>query len=96
MKVIILDGDKQKTPNDIYDFFSKEFDFGPYFGRNADALYDFMIPIDNEYKPLVLEWKNSSVFKNNYPDEFVRLVSVFNRIDKFSDFKEDVFKFNLS
>ncbi|AOR63364.1 barstar family protein [Pectobacterium wasabiae] len=95
MKLITLDGEKQKTPTDIYDYFSQKFDFGPYFGRNSDALYDFMIPIDHEDKPLIVEWRNSSVFKKNYPDEFVRLLSVFNRIDEFSEFKEDVFKFNL-
>ncbi|WP_323637288.1 barstar family protein [Pectobacterium polaris] len=66
-----MDGEK-KTPTEVYDFFSKEFDFGCYFGRSADALYDFMVPIDNEDKPLVLEWQNSSVFKNSYPDEFAK------------------------
>lgn len=62
MKLIVLDGEKQKTPNDIYDHLSQELAFGPYFGRNADALYDFMTPIDDECRPLIVEWRNSSVF----------------------------------
>ncbi|MEQ9940710.1 barstar family protein [Pectobacterium aroidearum] len=96
MKLIVLDGEKQKTPNDIYDYLSQELAFGPYFGRNADALYDFMTPIDDECRPLIVEWRNSSVFKNSYPEEFSRLLSTFRNIARFSGFNEGVFKFNVS
>lgn len=103
MKLIVLDGEKQKTPHDIYDHLSQELAFGPYFGRNADALYDFMTPIDDfmtpiddECRPLIVEWRNSSVFKNSYPEEFSRLLSTFRNIARFSGFNEGVFKFNVS
>ncbi|MEQ9890073.1 barstar family protein [Pectobacterium aroidearum] len=96
MKLIILDGDKQKTPHDIYDHLSQELAFGPYFGRNADALYDFMTPVDDECRPLIVEWRNCSVFKNSYPEEFSRLLSTFRNIARFSGFNEGVFKFNVS
>lgn len=95
MKLIIIDGEKQTTPIDIYEHFSRELGFGPYFGRNADALYDFMTPVDTDHQPLIVIWKNSSVFKNDYPNEFLMLVSTFNHVDKFSDFNSDVFRFNL-
>ncbi|MCG8711040.1 barstar family protein [Brenneria sp. 4F2] len=96
MKLVILDGKKHKRPTDVYKYFAMVFDFGPYFGKSSDALYDFMVPIDNEDKPLILEWRNSSIFKDDYPEEFVRLLSVFNRVNEFSGFNEGVFKFNLS
>ncbi|MER3383878.1 barstar family protein [Pectobacterium aroidearum] len=96
MKLIVLDGEKQKTPHDIYDHLSQELAFGPYFGRNADALYDFMTPIDDECRPLIVEWRNSSVFKNSYPEDFSKLLSTFRNIARFSGFNEDVFKFNVS
>ncbi|MFJ5333020.1 hypothetical protein [Pectobacterium versatile] len=54
-----------------------------------------MTPIDDEYQPLIVEWRNSSVFKNIHPEEFSRLLSTFKNIDKFSGFKEDIFKFNV-
>ncbi|MFJ5510541.1 barstar family protein [Pectobacterium jejuense] len=95
MKIIVIDGDKQKSPNDIYEHFSRELGFGPYFGRNADALYDFMVPIDDECQPLIVEWRNSFVFKNSYPEEFSMLLSTFNNVAKFYGFKERFFKFNI-
>lgn len=96
MKIIMIDGEKQRTPIDIYDHFSRELSFGPYFGKNADALYDFMTPIDDEYQPLIVEWRNSSVFKNSYPEEFSWLLSTLKNIDRFYGFKESAFKFNVS
>lgn len=95
MKIIMIDGEKQRTPIDFYEHFSRELGFGPYFGKNADALYDFMTPIDDEYQPLIVEWRSSSIFKNIYPEEFSRFLSTFKNIDKFSGFKEDIFKFNV-
>ncbi|TQI80076.1 RNAse (barnase) inhibitor barstar [Serratia fonticola] len=96
MKKIILDGNKQKTPMDMYRFFSDEFDFGPYFGNNPDALYDFMVPIDAEDKPLIISWSNSDVFKKEYPKEFEQFVSVFNRMDEFVKFDKTIFQFKFS
>ncbi|MBP1016105.1 MULTISPECIES: barstar family protein [Serratia] len=95
MRKIILDGNKQTTPMDVYRFFSNEFDFGPYFGNNPDALYDFMVPIDAEDRPLIISWSNSDVFKEKYAKEFEQIVSVFNRIDAFGKFNENIFQFKI-
>lgn len=95
MKKIIIDGYEQKTPLDLYQFFSNQFDFGPYFGNNPDALYDFMVPIDIEDRPLIILWANSDVFKNNHPKEFEQFVSLFHRIDEFERFDQDIFQFKI-
>ncbi|WP_400412044.1 hypothetical protein [Pectobacterium versatile] len=33
MKIIMIDGEKQRTPIDVYEHFSRELGFGPYFGK---------------------------------------------------------------
>ncbi|WP_338803669.1 barstar family protein [Xenorhabdus griffiniae] len=95
MKEITLDGNKQKTPIEVYQLFSEEFDFGPYFGNNPDALYDFMVPIDAEDKPVIVLWYNSGIFKEKYPKEFAHLVSVLNSISEFGKFDQDTFQFKI-
>lgn len=93
MKTIIIDSKKQKTPLDVYILFENEFDFGPYFGRNTDALYDFMVPIDSEEAPLIIEWKNSVIFKEKYPTDFNNFIQVFERISKFEKDDKNIFQF---
>lgn len=96
MRKVVLDGLKQKTPMEIYQYLAKEFDFGPYFGKNPDALYDFMVPIDSEDRPLTIEWINSEVFKKKYPDDFLNFVLVFQRIDAFEKNDIHVFQFKIN
>ena len=95
MKNIILDGNQQSTPLEVYKVFCNEFDFGPYFGNNPDALYDFMIPIDKCDKPVIITWKNGNVFKSKYPVEFEQLQSVFKKISEFEKFNKKNFDFEL-
>lgn len=96
MRQLILDGAKQKTPADVYKFFAAEFDFGSYFGKNPDALYDFMVPIDNEDRPLIIEWTNTIEFINAFPEDYKNLVHVFERISAFGQHNPDVFQFKLT
>ena len=95
VKKIILDGDIQRNPIDIYKLFSNEFYFGPYFGNNPDALFDFMTPIDSDDKPVVIYWYNSEVFKCHYPKEFEQLIFVFNKICDFENKDKEEFQFNI-
>ena len=95
MKILILDGKIQTNSSLIYDFFAKEFDFGPYFRRNPDALYDFMIPIDDEDRPLIIEWNNYNVFKEKNPTDFEIFLSVFDRISDFEKNDKTIFELKL-
>lgn len=95
MKKIFLDGKRQITPIEIYKVFCDQFDFGPYFGNNPDALFDFMVPVDDSDKPVIIVWQNSNVFKNKYPVEFEQLLSVFKKISEFEKFSKKSFDFEI-
>lgn len=54
-----------------------------------------MVPIDTEDRPLIILWSNSDIFKERYAKEFKQIVSVFNRIDAFGKFNENIFQFKI-
>ncbi|MGW6445480.1 barstar family protein [Lentzea sp. NPDC055074] len=62
MKVVI-DGALIGTESDLHDALSGPLDFGPYYGRNLDALWD-RLTVDVE-RPVELVWTRSEISRSN-------------------------------
>lgn len=94
MKTVILDGVIHRTPADVYDHLARVFDFGPYFGRNPDALYDFLVPLAPEEMPVRLIWRNSGMFRQQFGEVFAQLQQVFDHVRRYYKCDDDCFTWN--
>ena len=75
MNEIILDGTSIKTEPDFHKAMSDLLDFGPYYGRNLDALKD-RLGNDVE-RPVKITWINSSYSKSCLGDYFNKIIQIF-------------------
>ncbi len=71
MKTISLDFNYIKSYADFYAVLGSKLAFPSYFGKNLDALYDFLT--GGMEMPLKIEFKNCNRFKRN---AFSRLIGV--------------------
>jgi ribonuclease inhibitor len=58
---VTIDGSLIRSESDLHDALAGELDFGPYYGRNLDALWD-RLSTDVE-RPVELIWENSGASK---------------------------------
>lgn len=76
---VAMDGTSISSDSDLHDTLARKLDFGPYYGRNLDALWD-RLSTDVE-RPVEIVWKNSEVSRANLGTEvFERLSSVLIRV----------------
>jgi ribonuclease inhibitor len=76
---IIIDGSLIQSESDLHDALARELDFGPYYGRNLDALWD-RLSTDVE-RPIELLWENFEVSKTLLGVEaFEKISSVLIRV----------------
>ncbi|ELQ6264774.1 barnase inhibitor [Cronobacter malonaticus] len=77
MTEIILNGKNLENESEFHSVMSDLLNFGPYYGRNLDALWD-RLSTDVE-RPVKIIWLNSDLSKNNLGQSFDRIIQVFER-----------------
>ncbi|MEQ9867287.1 barstar family protein [Pectobacterium aroidearum] len=75
MSEIILDGVSIKTELDFHNAMSDLLDFGPYYGRNLDALRDRLS--NDVERPVKIVWVNSDYSKSCLGECFNKIVQIF-------------------
>jgi ribonuclease inhibitor len=76
---VSIDGSLIKSESDLHEVLSRKLDFGPYYGRNLDALWD-RLSMDVE-RPVELVWEKSEVSKTFLGAEvFNKISSVLIRV----------------
>ncbi|XVV39309.1 barstar family protein [Streptomyces sp. CA-100214] len=58
---VTIDGSLIQSESDLHDALARELDFGPFYGRNLDALWD-RLSTDVE-RPIEILWENFEVSK---------------------------------
>ncbi|MER7765164.1 barstar family protein [Streptomyces sp. NPDC097619] len=56
---VVIDGAAVRTPADVHATLSRALDFGPYYGRNLQALWD-RLTTDVE-RPVELVWQDADL-----------------------------------
>ncbi|EKY3243179.1 MULTISPECIES: barstar family protein [Cronobacter] len=77
MNEIILDGKRIQNESDFHSVMSELLDFGPYYGRNLDALWD-RLSTDIE-RPVKIIWLHSELSRKNLGESFDRIIQIFER-----------------
>ncbi|HDI3034256.1 TPA: barstar family protein [Cronobacter turicensis] len=77
MTEIILDGKKIENESEFHSVMSDLLNFGPYYGRNLDALWD-RLSTDVE-RPVKIIWLNSVLSRNNLGYSFDQIIKIFER-----------------
>ncbi|PXW48289.1 barstar family protein [Dickeya zeae] len=77
---IILDGLNIYAESDVHGVLSEKLDFGPYYGRNLNALWDRLS--NDVERPVTLVWMNSDTTRQRLGDTFNRIVEVLERVRK--------------
>lgn len=73
----ILDGATINNESDFHRAISEVLDFGPYYGRNLDALWD-RLSTDVE-RPVKIIWLHSELSKNFLGEYFDKIIKIFER-----------------
>lgn len=86
---ITIDGSLIRTESDLHDALSRQLDFGPYYGRNLDALWD-RLSTDVE-RPVELVWESSDISRDLLgAEKFEKIKSILIRVmDQDESFKFD-------
>ncbi|MER0444437.1 barstar family protein [Streptomyces sp. Edi4] len=72
---VVIDGALVESPADLHQVLAGPLDFGPYYGRNLDALWD-RLSRDVE-RPVEIVWENAEVSRGRMGDEaFEAIASV--------------------
>ncbi len=77
MKTVIIDGLSVNSAKDVHLQLAKELDFGPYYGKNYDALWDMLT---GEERPFIIIWKNASVSRQKMQFDFNQFISLFEKL----------------
>ena len=70
---VTIHGALIRSESDLHDALADKLDFGPYYGRNLDALWD-RLSTDVE-RPVELVWENSEVSKGLLGAEIFERIS---------------------
>lgn len=73
MYYIIINGEEILTRDALYDFFEKHMDTPDYFGRNLDALHDFLT--DCKVTVKVINTESLKANLGHYADAFLRMLN---------------------
>ena len=77
MSEIILDGASIKNMSDFHVVMSKLLAFGPYYGRNLDALWD-RLSTDVE-RPVKIIWLDSELSRKCLGEDFEKIIQIFEK-----------------
>jgi len=79
MKVIIR-GNEIHSESDFHKKISEAFEFSDYYGKNLDALWDYLST--EVERPVSLIWKDSELSKKFMGDDFDKLAKLLDRVVK--------------
>lgn len=68
---IIIDGRNIHTESDVHSILAELMDFGPYYGRNLDSLWD-RLSTDIE-RPIKITWHHSDLSKKGSESYLIKL-----------------------
>jgi ribonuclease inhibitor len=94
MKKITINGAEIHTAKDVHALLAVELDFGRYYGKNFDALWDML---KTGERPLHIIWENASISRQRMLYDFNNFISLFSDLvsyDKEHGFK-DAFSFSV-
>ncbi|VTP13636.1 Barstar [Phytobacter ursingii] len=77
VEVIKIDGFQINSKADFHRILGEKLDFGPYYGHNADALWDMLST--GMACGIVIIWENSERSKKGMGDDFHLIISIFER-----------------
>lgn len=75
---MILDGESIQNEYDFHSMMSVLLDFGPYYGRNLDALWDRLS--NDVERPVNIIWLNSELSRLRLGDTFNKIIVIFERV----------------
>jgi ribonuclease inhibitor len=75
-----LDGLKIQSETDFHVEIALALGFGPYYGKNLDALWD-VLSRDVE-RPVFLVWTNADVSQKSMPFEFRKIIDLLREVEK--------------
>ncbi len=76
-KDITLDGQDMHTEADFHSIIAEMLDFGPYYGKNLDALWD-RLSTDVE-RPVNIIWLHSDLSRQRLGERFDKIVQILER-----------------
>jgi ribonuclease inhibitor len=74
---IILDGRNIHTESDFHSLLAKLLDFGPYYGKNLDALWDRLST--NVERPVKIIWLHSELSSQRLGVCFDKIIQILER-----------------
>ncbi|WP_039056482.1 barstar family protein [Enterobacter sp. Bisph1] len=77
VEVIKIDGVQINSKADFHRIIGEKLDFGPYYGHNADALWDMLS--SGMAGGMVIVWENSERSKQVMGDDFYIIIRVFEK-----------------
>ncbi|SMB80004.1 Barstar (barnase inhibitor) [Pasteurella testudinis DSM 23072] len=76
---IVLEGIDISNEYDVYfELWKQEPEFGPYFGFNIHALWDYIGLLEGDS----IVWNNSELSRDRLGDDFYKIISLFNDWNK--------------
>jgi len=75
-----IDGLKIQSEADFHNEIAQALDFGSYYGKNLDALWD-VLSRDVE-RPVSVVWKNADASQKSMPAEFEKIVDLLRDVEK--------------
>lgn len=77
VEVVKIDGLQISSKADFHRLIGEKLDFGPYYGHNADALWDMLST--GMACGMVIVWENSEDSKQGMGDDFYIIISAFEK-----------------
>lgn len=74
---IVLEGSDIFEESDVHRLLAEALNFGPYYGRNLDALWD-RLSTDIE-RPVKIIWLDSELSKKRLGDRFEKILKILER-----------------
>jgi ribonuclease inhibitor len=80
MATLLIEGDKISSEGDLHRVLTAALDFGPFYGRNLDALWD-RLSRDVE-RPVEIIWTNAAQSRRSMGDElFSKIVALLRAVE---------------
>ncbi|MEQ4454256.1 barstar family protein [Kosakonia sacchari] len=92
MEVISIDGFQINSKADFHRIIAQKLDFGPYYGHNADALWDMLS--SGMAGGMVIVWDNAEHSKRGMGDDFDIIIGLFEQTKQRFSGKSDDYVFD--
>ena len=79
MTIVLLDGEKIKSKDDVHKAFAQKLSFPEYYGNNLDALHDVLTETDFELGIIVV---NTTKLSNNLEKWLRKLITMFEETER--------------